>query len=266
VKLTEGESSLGVGTDNIDAYLKYLQARNQSQRISKESNALRLKFAKEAIALDSEYADAYVEIGSAHLTALWYSSPDSAKQLLKQAELRVKKAISLRADHAEARALLGHIYLFKRQYDKAIAEGERAVAMAPNSSIVHAWLAFSLECVGRPEEALSLFEKAMRFSPISDSWYLAMLGYCYFDMGQYDEAISAFKRFLDLSPGEPLTLASLAAAYSMLGREEEARASAAEVLRIDPKFSVEAQRKKSLYKNPEDVKHLYDAQLKAGLP
>ena len=52
----------------------------------------------------------------------------------------------------------------------------------------------------------------------------------------------------------------------MLGREEEARAAAAEVLGIDPKFSVEAQRKKSLYKNPEDVKHLYGAQLKAGLP
>ena len=266
VKLTEGESSLGVGTDNIDAYLKYLQARKQGQKLSKENNALRIKLAEEAIALDPEYADAYLEIGSAHLTDIWYSSSDLSKQLLEQAELNVKKAISLRADHAEARALLGHIYLFKRQFDEAIAEGERAVAMAPNSAPVHAWLAFSLECVGRPEEALSLFEKAMRFSPISDSWYLAMLGYCYFDMGQYEEAISAFKRFLDLSPGEPLTIASLAATYSMLGREEEARAAVAEVLRIDPKFSVEAQRKKSLYKNPEDVKNLYGAQLKAGLP
>jgi len=266
MKLTEGESSLGVGTDNIDAYLKYLQARSQGQKLSKESSVLRVKLAEEAIALDSDYADAYVEIGSAHLTELWYSSPDLSIQLLEQAELNVKKAISLRTDHAEARALLGHIYLFKRRFDEAIAEGERAVAMAPNSAPVNAWLAFSLECVGRPEEALSLFEKAMRFSPISDSWYLAMLGYCYFDMGRYEEAISAFKRFLDLSPGEPLTIASLAATYSMLGREEEARAAAAEVLKIDPKFSVEVQRKKSLYKNPEDVKHLYGAQLKAGLP
>ena len=85
-------------------------------------------------------------------------------------------------------------------------------------------------------------------------------------MGEDEEAISAFRKFLDLSPGEPATIASLAATYSMLGREEEARAAAAEVLKIDPKFSVEAQRKKSLYKNPEDVKHLYGAQLKAGLP
>ena len=138
--------------------------------------------------------------------------------------------------------------------------------MAPNSALVYAGLAFTLECAGRPEEALSLFEKAVRLSPISDSWYVAMRGYCYFDMGQYEDAISVFKRFLDLNPGEPLTLASLAAAYSMLGREEEARTEAAEVLRIDPKFSVEAMREKSLYKNPEDVKHLYGAMLKAGLP
>jgi len=266
VKLTEGESSLGVGTDNIDAYLKYLQALKQTQKISKESNALRIKLAEEAIALDPEYADAYLELSRALLADIWYSPLDSAEQLRKRAEELVKKAIAMRDDHAEARALLGRIYLSKRQYDEAIIEGKRAVVMAPNSAFVHARLGLSLECAGRPEEALALFEKAMRLSPISDNYYVAMLGYCYFDMGQYDEAISAFKRFVDFSPGEKFILASLAAAYSMLGREEEARAAAAEVLRIDPKYSVEAQRKKSLYKNPEDVKRLYDAHLKAGLP
>jgi adenylate cyclase len=266
VKLTEGESSLGVGTDNIDAYLKYLQALKQGQKLSKESNALRRKLAEEAIALDPEYADAYLELSRTLIDDIWFSPFDSAEQLRKRAEELVKKAIAMRDDHAEARALLGRIYLSKRQYDEAIVEGERAVVMAPNSAFVHARLALSLECAGRPEEALALFEKAMRLSPISDNYYVAMLGYCYFDMGQYDEAISAFNRFLDLSPGEPLTLASLAAAYSMLGLEEEARTAAAEVLRIDPKYSVEAQRKKTLYKNPEDVKRLFDAQLRAGLP
>ena len=138
--------------------------------------------------------------------------------------------------------------------------------MAPNSALVYAGLAFTLECAGKPEEALSLFEKAIRLSPISDSWYVAMLGYCYFDMGHYEEAVSAFKRFLNLDPKEITTRASLAAAYSILGRDEEARAEAAEVLRLDPKYSVEARRKNSLYKNPEDVKRAYDAMLKAGLP
>jgi adenylate cyclase len=266
VKLTKGESSLGAGTDNLDAYLKYLQSRKHGQRFSKEIYALRRKLAEEAIALDPKYVDAYLELSDTYLHSMWYSSPDSAKKLLEQAEELVKKAISLRADHADARAFLGRIYLTKRQYDKAIAEGERAVAIAPNSADVNARLAFTLECAGRPEESISLYEKAMRLSPVSDSWYVAGQGWSYFDMGHYEEAISAFKRYLDLDPEGIGTRASLAAAYSMLGREEEARNEAAEVLRIDPKFSVEARRKKSLYKNPEDVKRLYDAMLKAGLP
>jgi len=266
VKLTEGESSMGVGTDNLDAYLKYLQARKHAQLITKEGIVLRRKLAEEAIALDPEYADAFLELSGALLTEIWYSSPDSAEHLSKRAEEMVKKAISLRGTFPDARTHLGQIYLRKKQYDEAIAECERAQAMAPNSADVNARLAFALECAGRPEEALPLFEKAIRLSPISANWYVAMIGYCYFDMGHYEEAISAFKKYLNLNPGEETTRASLAAAYSMLGRKEEARAEVAEVLRINPKYSVKAQRKKSLYKNPEDVKHLYGAQLTAGLP
>jgi adenylate cyclase len=266
VKLTKGESLWGVGTDNLDAYLKYLQSRKHGQRFSKESYALRRKLAEEAIALDPEYVDAYLELSDTYLHSMRSSSPESAKQLLEQAEELVKKAISLRADHADARAFLGRIYLRKKQFDEAIAELQRAVAMAPNSADVNARLAYTLENAGRPEESISLYEKAMRLSPVSDSWYVAGLGWSYFGMGHYEEAISALKRYLNHDPENKIVRASLAAAYIMLGREEEARNEAAEVLRLDPKFSVEAYRKRSQYKNPEDVKRFYDALLKAGLP
>jgi adenylate cyclase len=266
VKLTKGESLWGVGTDNLDAYLKYLQSRKHGQRFSKESYALRRKLAEEAIALDPEYVDAYLELSDTYLHSMRSSSPESAKQLLEQAEELVKKAISLRADHADARAFLGRIYLRKKQFDEAIAELQRAVAMAPNSADVNARLAYTLENAGRPEESISLYEKAMRLSPVSDSWYVAGLGWSYFGMGHYEEAISALKRYLNHDPENKMVRASLAAAYIMLGREEEARNEAAEVLRLDPKFSVEAYRKRSQYKNPEDVKRFYDALLKAGLP
>jgi len=266
VKLTKGESLWGVGTDNLDAYLKYLQSRKHGQRFSKESYALRRKLAEEAIALDPEYVDAYLELSDTYLLSMRSSSPDSAKQLLERAEELVKRAISLRGDHADARAFLGRIYLRKKQFDKAIAEGQRAVAMAPNSADVNARFAMTLECAGRPKESISLYKKAMRLSPVSDSWYVVGLGWSYFDIGHYEEAISAFKRYLNLHPEHKSTRASLAAAYIMLGREEEARNEAAEVLRLYPKFSVEAYRKKSLYKNPEDMKRFYDAMLKAGLP
>jgi len=190
----------------------------------------------------------------------------SPKQSLKKAEELVQKAISLRGEYAPARAFLGRIYVTKRQYDMAIAEGERAVALAPNSSFVHAALGFSLAYSGRPEEAIPLFKKAIRLSPIADDWYLAMLGMCYRMMGRYEEAISAFTKAIKLSPNAVNFHAGQAANYVLAGRMEEAQAEAAEVLRIDHKFSLERWRKGQLYKDEAYLEKLIDAMRKAGLP
>jgi tetratricopeptide (TPR) repeat protein len=45
---------------------------------------------------------------------------------------------------------LGYVYLLKRDYDRAIAEGERAVSLNPNYADAHAWLAMILTSAGRP--------------------------------------------------------------------------------------------------------------------
>ena len=57
----------------------------------------------------------------------------------------------------------------------------------------------------------------------------------------------------------------LAAIYSELGREEEARAEAAEVLRISPNFSLEVLRQRLPYKDPADLERFLDGLRKAGL-
>jgi adenylate cyclase len=268
VQLTEGGEIIveGAGTDNLDAYLKYMQAQEQMRQWNKEGNALSRKFAKEAVSFDPEYADAYLMLSATHLMDMMYGSTESLEQSLKQAEELVQKAISLRGTYADARAFLGRIYLTKRQYDKAITEGERAVAMAPNSAFVHAALAFSLRFAGRPGEAIALFKKAIRLSPIPDTWYLMSLGNCYEMVGRYEDAISAYKKALRLNPEDVLTHACLAATYNLLGRKEEARAEVAEVLRIDPKFSLGSYLKGQLYKNPEDLERRIEAMRKAGLP
>jgi hypothetical protein len=58
----------------------------------------------------------------------------------------------------------------------------------------------------------------------------------------------------------------MAAFYSRAGRDEEARVEAAEVMRINPKFSLEKYAKTVTYKNQEDVEQTISAPLrKAGL-
>lgn len=265
VKLTEGEQ-VTFETDNLDAYLKYLQSRKQMQRKTKEGNAMAQKLAKEAISLDPEFAWAYLILSATHLLDIMYGSSESPHQSLQTAEELVQKAISLSGVNADASAFLGRIYLTKRKYDKAIAEGKRAVEMAPNSAFVHAALGFSLKNAGRPEEAISVYKKAIRLSPISDSWYLSDLGHSYGMLNRYEEAISAFKKAISQSPESPYYHSYLAANYILTGREKEARAEIEKALEIDPKLSSEAFRKGELYKDPDYLNNLINAMRKAGLP
>ena len=270
VKLTEGESASttigGAGTHSLGAYLKFMQARKQSLQKSKEGNALAQKLIEEAIALDPNYADAYLILSATHLMDLQYGLSKSPKQSLKTAEELVQKAISLSGVNADARAFLGRLYLTKKQYDEAIAEGKRAVEMAPNSAFVHAALAYSLKNAGRPEEAIMLYKKAIRLSPLSDSWYFSDLGHCYGMLNRYEEAISAFKKAISISPESPYYHTYLAATYFLTGRMNEARAEIGKTMEIDPKFSSEACRTGELYKDQDYLNRLIDAMRKAGLP
>jgi adenylate cyclase len=58
----------------------------------------------------------------------------------------------------------------------------------------------------------------------------------------------------------------LASAYAQSGQFEEARAQAAEVLRINPGFTIESWKRLAVYKDPKDAEHLINGLRKAGLP
>ena len=58
----------------------------------------------------------------------------------------------------------------------------------------------------------------------------------------------------------------LAAAHAQLGQHEEAKAETAQVLRINPGFTIESWKRIAVYKDPGDLKHYIDGLRKAGLP
>jgi len=252
------------GTDNLEAYLKLLQSREQAGRITKEGNILARRYAEEAIALDPKYAGAYLRLSATLIMDLSYGTTESPEQSLRRAEECIQKALALDDSSGEAHAFLGRIYLSKRQYEKAIAEGERALALDPNSDFVQAALAYSLFFAGRFEEAIAMYQKAIRLNPFP-VWYSQMLASSYVQLGRYEEAIKEYKKALHRAPDSAMPHVGLAATYSLMGREKEAQDEAAEVLRIDPKFSLEHFAKSLLYKNQADLDRRIGALRKAGL-
>jgi adenylate cyclase len=75
----------------------------------------------------------------------------------------------------------------------------------------------------------------------------------------------AYKKSLQLAPDNIVSHIGLTATYSMLGREKEARAEAAEIMRVNPKFSVDFVAKMLPYKNQSQTEKVVNALRKAGL-
>ena len=270
VKLTEGEqaSTFGKyfkGKQGLDCYLKILEGYKYLEGHNAEDNRAARRIAEEAIAICPELPPAYVLLGLVHSMEYWTSSGKSSQDSIEKGIEAAQKALALDDSNASAHALLGDFYWLKREYDKAISEGERAIALAPGEAVVHIMYAKNLVFAGRSEEAIPLFQKAIRLNPVGTTNLYLNFGHALRMTGKFEEAVSAYRKSIQLSPDNILTHNSLAATYSMMGREKEARAEAAEVIRINPKFSVDLFAKRQVYKDQSEINKLVDALRKAGL-
>ena len=268
VELTQGEQArlAAKGTDNLEAYLKFIQARENVYLHTMESNALAQQLAQEALTLDPKYASASRILGITHMHDILLGRSKSPKESLGKAIALVKKAIKLDDQNGYSHASLGFLLVMIRQYDNAVAEAERGIDLDPNVADIYGWSGIIYRYVGRWKDAITAYEKAIRLNPIPPDFYLQGLGLAYAWTGRYEEGIKALKRAIQNAPDSPYGHLFAASAYSMAGRDEEARAAAGEVLRLNPKFSLEKWGKSLKYKNQDDQERLMRALRRAGLP
>ncbi len=257
-------------TDNLEAYDFYLRGTESMWRAyygtQKEANIQARQLLEKAIELDPMYAEAYVGLGGTYLSkGVYYWSPDRAQSFERAIEL-LQKAIALDDSLPLAHQFLSNVYVWgKKQHDHALAEAQKAVALAPNDANAQQNLGVILAWSGRPEEAIGIIEKAMRLNPKYPPQYLQSLNLAYRLAGRYEEAIAPAKKILVLNPNFMPAHLQLASCYAHLGRLEEARAEATEVMRLLPNYSLEIARQNLPIKDPAILEREIDVLRKAGL-
>ncbi len=178
VKLTKGgEVSISQkyaekyyrGKQGLDCYLKLMEASGYSQRFSIQDNNMARRMIEEAIAMCPEDPMGYVQLGWVYSSDYWLGNTKSPQETLEKGIELAQKALAMDDSIAGAHGLLCSLYLWKREYDKAIAEGERGVALNPGGTSELLNYAASLAFAGRPEEAIQLFQKAIRLNPFNPS-------------------------------------------------------------------------------------------------
>jgi adenylate cyclase len=220
----------------------------------------------DSLKMDPRYARAYSLLASTHRVA-WlnpvneeYLSPAA----LDRAITLARTAIELDPNFPEAYAELAYNIIRKRDFDAATVAAERAIALNPNFADYRvAQVFFS---VGRPAKAIEIAKAQMRLDPFHPHFAPLIAGIAYYLLKEYSEAQRWLREATGRAPNHQYGHAFLAAAYAQLGRVEDARAEAADVLRVNPKYTIGTQKQVSILKRAEDSDHLIDGLRKAGLP
>lgn len=267
VKLTVGEQArvLAKGTDNLEAYLKLLQGLEFFRSRSPSERDKAREIAEEVIALAPEYPKGYTLLAQTLVRDVKLNKSKSPSESLERAFQLAQKVLNMDDSDIGGHFVLGDIYLLQNQHEKAVSELEKAVALNPNSSEAIDALGKILLWTGRPKEALEMFTRAIRLDPLHAQRSYIYLGRTYGSMGQYEEAISVFKKVTSEESDHLVLHLELLACYAALGRNREAKAEVAQVLRIKPDFSIQEFSKRMSYRDPINKAHYLDLLRKAGL-
>jgi adenylate cyclase len=254
------------GTHGLDCMLKLQEGFGYLNRNNLTDTRKAHQVADEVVAMCPEIPNAHRLLAAVYTNYYWFDSSRPPGEYIQKATELLQKTLAMDDTYALAHGNLSILYLQQKEYDKAIAEGERALSLDQGSPFATFMYAKALLYSGRPEEAIPLLEKAIRLNPLSPSPFLNDLGLAFRLTGRLEEAAALFQKSLQRAPNDFWMHAALAGVYIEMGREEEARTEAAEVMRINPKFSLEWYGKRSLLKDRSVVSKYIDALRKTGLP
>lgn len=208
-------------TKNYEAYQLYIKGRYFWDRRNEEGLKRSIDYANKAIAIDRNYAMAYLGLADSYLflAEYLYLHPQEAFPKSKGYAL---KALELDETLTEAYASLAEIALFY-EWDWAQAEAyyQRAIELNPNYSSALHWYAWFLMTQGRFDEAAAKIKQAQNLDPGSLTLN-TVLGLPFYYQRQYDQAIEQFKQTLEMDPNFAQASYYLATALTHKGLHDEA--------------------------------------------
>jgi adenylate cyclase len=250
---------------NLKAYEYYLKGLYYQSRRSPQDLLAAEQMFEEAINHDPNFAAAYRSLGYVHADKVWFRVSKSPEKSIEQAEQAAQKFITLSPNQPPPYPLLSMISVLKKDLNNAILFGEKAIEFSPNEAGCYLSLGMALRNVGRFEESIVNLETALRLSPLRPLNIINNLAWSCVGNKQYDKAILLWRETLDRNPDYLFAYQGLTAAYELSGNHEKALWAAANVMRVNPKFSIEVEEKMSSVQDEAYKKRTFDALRSAGL-
>jgi adenylate cyclase len=253
--------------ERLDAWAAYQRGLWHLSKFTFDDTALAEKFFQQAIDLDPSFSGGYVGLATAQSQAADVHIRDWLGTLSSM-EALARRAVALDDADAEARSLLSNALWARADYEGALAEAERAIAMTPNLAIAHHMLGTTLIFSGRPKEGVAALEKSIRLDPRHprSAVRLNQMALGLYFLREYAAAIEVAKRAIRAYPDFQHPYRWLAAALGQLDRIDEAKEALEKAMALVPGSFQRRVRWRVPWMRPEDHAHMLEGLRKAGVP
>src|SRR5262245_3909453 len=267
VRQAEYKEAWGKDTANLEGYDYYLRGHEVLMAAdSREDYKLAEQIWQEGLEKFPNSSLLKIKLGFAYFMAPWtWNSDDIAGDFRKASKLAREGMAGENLSPQTKRLghwLMAYVEAQERDFDRAWAETEAAVALAPYDAFMVGNLANVATMAGRPDKAIEWLTMEEQRSPDVNHYY--RFGWAYYVAGRYDEAIEAFKK--SPKPWIADDYVFHAATYAHLGRMEEAKTAVAEALKLEPDFTQAKWREGYFYSDPSVLERQIADAAKAGLP
>lgn len=262
VEMSERERALRKPTESLAAYDHCLRGREYWYRWERNANLMAQDHFRKAMALDPNFAQAYRDLSYVLIQACCGGWVDAPGATIKQARDLAERAVALGPADCENYHQLGFACLYARDFDRSLANYERAVELNPNSPDLLADMADALIHVGRTAEGVAMIEQAKELNPLASDWYDWVLGIAALCDERYEEALDALKR---VGNSSSFLRCDLAVTYMRLNRPDDARTIIRDLLADQPDFRI-GKSTLTPFKDPQMLQRFIADLRQAGLP
>ena len=239
--------------DDLAAYELLLAGRVHHHRSTAEDNARAFELIDRALEIEPDYAAAWAWkaclLGQA--IACGYL-PDGPAVLVERSTQCVRRGLALDQNEVECHRILGEIMLEGRRWDEAAHHNKRALELNSNDPRLRAQKGELLTWSGDASQGLAWIRSAMERDPFSAPIWAHLAGRALLQLGEYAEAVEAYRRRAYPRVG---VHADLAACLTRLGDHEAAEREIRRVLELRPNFSVTRYADGLLYRDTDYHAH-----------
>jgi adenylate cyclase len=195
-----GGATPKAATTDPEAYALFLQSRHVANRYTKEALKQAESLLKEALAIDSEFAPAWNNLGNIYLSQEVFGQ--SAHESKELAHAAYQQALTIDPDYAPAYTSLSQLARYNFDFAAADQYLQRVLQLGTGNAYPFGAASSLMRTFGRFDESIDLAREFIALNPVQAAAY-SNLSYSYYYALRYDEAATAFRKALSLSPERP---------------------------------------------------------------